>query len=219
MRAAQQDRAIAINPLADVLGRRNAIIAWRCGKMMFRAPAGWVPALTTVLMLADVPAALAHRQPLPLALWGDFGRAARCQRVLGSAATQCALEVWTVRRTCIEAQLAGAGCDADATTSAVTTARQRALDKIDHTCSAVNLVTLQFLGTTDALADLTSGCRQLETAFVSGTYGPALSDAAVVSVDDQTRVCLRPPRSPASASCASWRARIACSSIGSRANS
>jgi cysteine-rich repeat protein len=145
-----------------------------------------------VVGLAAPRVAAAHQRPLRLDEWGPFGAtAARCQRALGSAATGCGLEVWAARRACIEPQLAGGQCDHERTEAAVLAARQHALDKVERYCSDVDLISLRFVGGADALADVTTGCRLVEAALVSGAYGPALVDTVVVPVGDTTRACLR----------------------------
>ena len=129
-------------------------------------------ALAAVLMAARADA---HGTPLPLAAWGDFGAAAaQCQRTLGQAVTQCALDVWALRRACIGAQLHGGPCDANATTIAVRDARQRALDKVDGACTDAEVMALKFVDRQEALADVTSICRQLERELISAVYGPGL---------------------------------------------
>jgi len=143
-------------------------------------------------VLASPGAALAHRRPLPLSDWGAYGPVeARCQRTLGDAAARCALEVWAIRRACIESQLAGGQCDTGAADAGVDQARQRALDNVEAHCSPVDLVTLQFVGQADAFADVILACRTLETALVSGAYGPALGESGATPVDDSTRACMR----------------------------
>ena len=139
--------------------------------------------------------ALAHGTPVPLAAWGDFApAAARCQRVLGQAATQCALEVWALRRACIEPQLRGESCDTFATTRAVRDARQRALDKVGAACAESDVTALTFLDVREALADVTSICRQLERELITAVYGPALvgssADYVVGAVDASRGACL-----------------------------
>ncbi|MBX3025933.1 hypothetical protein KF840_13585 [bacterium] len=139
--------------------------------------------------------AWAHGTPLPLAEWGDFGaEAGRCQRALGQAATQCALDVWALRRACIEPQLRGESCDANAVTRAVRAARQRALDRVDAFCSEVDMTPLRFIDRQEALADVTSICRQLERELVTAVYGPALvgssADYVVGAVAPARAACL-----------------------------
>jgi len=149
--------------------------------------------VVAVVGLAGARVGVAHQRPLELDEWGPFGTtAARCQRALGSAAARCGFEAWAARRACIEPQLAGGRCDVEATEAAVVAARQHALDKVERYCSsAADLVSLRFVGSADALADVTTGCREIETALVSAAYGPALVDTAVVPVDEPTRACLR----------------------------
>jgi hypothetical protein len=119
--------------------------------------------------------AWAHGTPEMLAMWGPFDAAAsRCQRALGQAATQCALDVWALRRACIEPQLRGEPCDQNATTRAVRDARQRALDKVDAFCPDQAVTSLRFVDRQEALSDVTSICRQLEREVVTAVYGPAL---------------------------------------------
>ncbi|HSP95853.1 MAG TPA: hypothetical protein VL049_01235, partial [Candidatus Dormibacteraeota bacterium] len=136
-----------------------------------------------------------HGTPLMLAMWGDFGAAAaRCQRALGLAATQCALDVWTLRRACIGARLHGQPCDANATTLAVRDARQRALDKADAFCADDQVTALKFVDRQEALSDVTSICRQLERELITGVYGPGLvgssADYVVGEVDPARAACL-----------------------------
>jgi len=144
------------------------------------------------LVLASAGVAFAHRRPLPLSDWGAYGPTeARCQQTLGNATARCALDVWAIRRACIESQLAGGQCDVGAADAAADQVRQRALDDVEAHCSPADLVTLQFVGSADAFADVVLGCRTLETALVSGAYGPALLESGVASVDDPTRACMR----------------------------
>lgn len=154
--------------------------------------AGLVVALA---VLAGGARALAHGSPLPLAAWGAFDPAgARCQRALGQAATQCALDVWALRRACIGAQLQGQPCDANATTVAVRAARQRALDRVDAACDDGPVTALGFLDRQEALADVTSICRQLERELITAVYGPGLvgsaADHVVGAVAPRRTACL-----------------------------
>lgn len=139
--------------------------------------------------------AWAHGTPLPLSEWGNFGAApSRCQRALGQAATQCALDVWALRRACIAAQLRGEPCDANATTRAVREARQRALDKVDAFCADADVLPLRFVDRQEALSDVTSICRQLERELVTAVYGPVLvgssADYVVGEVAPARAACL-----------------------------
>jgi hypothetical protein len=153
-------------------------------------------ALLAVLGLACAAGpVLGHGTPLPLAVWGDFDpAAARCQRTLGRAAAQCALDVWQLRRACIEPQLQGAACNLNATTIAVRDARQRALDKVEAYCDDTTATSLQFLGLREALGDVTSVCRQLERELITAVYGPALTgssaDYVVGEVGGRDAACL-----------------------------
>ena len=156
-------------------------------------PRLWLAALLGIAaaVLASGGPVMAHRRPQPLEQWGPYSPSeARCQRVLGNAAAQCARRAWELRRACIEPQLAGGQCDTGGTDAAVEEVHQQALDSVDAHCSDVDLVTLQFVGKADAFADVIKGCRDLETALVSGAYGPALQGDGVAAVDDQTRACM-----------------------------
>ncbi|MGH7785241.1 MAG: hypothetical protein ACRERC_00145, partial [Candidatus Binatia bacterium] len=164
---------------------------WR----IVRASLSCLPALLAVLAAAvpAAPPAWAHGTPLPLEAWGGFSpTAARCQRALGQAASQCSLGVWEARRPCIEAQLAGLPCDSNASALAVRQARDRARERVQRFCSSSDVTSLQFLDLAEALADVISVCRQLETALVSAVYGPSLLAAAdiVLPADAATRACL-----------------------------
>ena len=155
-----------------------------------------VAALIVVLVaVLDGERAYAHGIPLPLAAWGDFGAGpARCQRALGQAATQCALDVWALRRACIDARLHGQPCDANATTLAVRDARQRALDKADAFCTDDQMTALTFVDRQEALSDVTGICRQLERELITAVYGPGLvassADYVVGEVDPARAACL-----------------------------
>ena len=154
--------------------------------------AALLAALIAVLATAR---AFAHGTPLPLSAWGDFGpEAARCQRTLGQAATQCAADVWALRRACISAQLHGQPCDANATTIAVRDARQRALDKVDAFCTDEEVIALKFVDRQEVLSDVTSICRQLERELVTAVYGPGIvggsADYVVGEADPARAACL-----------------------------
>jgi cysteine-rich repeat protein len=160
-------------------------------KTVRNRPPCWLPLIAVTVLLAAPPIAWAHRDPLPLSTWGDFGSSpARCQRALGRAAVQCTLDVWAARRACIEPQLAGERCDTNATGLAATQARERAVRAVEHACSDTDATTIQFLGTFEAVSDLRSICRQLEKALTSAAYGPGMVDDVVMPVDATTRACL-----------------------------
>jgi hypothetical protein len=136
--------------------------------------------IAALVALAGGGRAFAHGTPEMLATWGDFGpTGARCQRALGQAASQCALDAWALRRACIEPQLHGEPCNGSATTVAVRAARQRALDKVDALCSDADVTPLNFLDRQEALADVTSICRQLERELITAVYGPVLVGSSV----------------------------------------
>ncbi len=151
--------------------------------------------LLALAALIGAASAYAHGVPAPLPLWGDFGAdAARCQRAIGRAATQCALGVFAARRACIEPQLDAAPCDNNATALAVRRAREHALQRVERACTDVDAMHLQFVGLMEALSDVTSICRQLERELITATYGPALLGSygfyAVRPANAATRACL-----------------------------
>jgi cysteine-rich repeat protein len=53
-------------------------------------------------------------------------------------------------------------------------ARQRALDKVDSACTDAEVMALKFVDRQEALADVTSICRQLERELITAVYGPGL---------------------------------------------
>lgn len=135
-----------------------------------------VTLLAAAALIAGLsPEAAAHRNPLPLALWGGYGSApARCQRVIGYAATRCGTRVWAARNACLGMQVAGATCDEAATDAAIQDVHQSALNLVDGSC-ADYAGELGFALTLEAETDIDTFCQQLDTALMSGIYGPVLT--------------------------------------------
>ena len=57
-------------------------------------------------------------------------------------------------------------------------------------CGAAQLQNLRYIDLNDAINDVTTICRQLDTEASSATYAPAMVGASMIAVDDTTRTCL-----------------------------
>jgi len=144
-----------------------------------------------VIASSALPAA-AHRTPVALALWGPFAaNPARCQRIIGFATARCAADAWNVRRTCLDAQLAGGSCDTTATDATVAHIHADTTAFLDNQCAPDDTQTLYFLLNLELDADIDSACRGAEVALTSGVYGPAQRRAASSPLDPTTLTCLR----------------------------
>jgi hypothetical protein len=166
---------------------------------------GWIKAGLTGLaalggLAAAIPA-LAHGGRLPFDAWGGFsGDVLRCQRVIASAAAQCATHAWSARRACRETTLAGGTCDEAATTARIADARRTAQDEVDAVCNERQAISLQFLGSFDLQQDLIAFCRDWEHAADSAAFGPpgatagACTAAAAGAATDVMQYAMRTRR-------------------------
>jgi cysteine-rich repeat protein len=136
--------------------------------------------------------AWAHGQPAELAFWGPFpADAARCQRVLSRATSVCIARVALLRSSCLNAALTGGTCDETALNADVTAARQRALDRLQRSCTVNQLQNLGYIDLQDAQKDVTDACRQLDTATMSAAFAPAMVGGTVGSVDEGKAACVQ----------------------------
>jgi cysteine-rich repeat protein len=151
----------------------------------------WLTALlAATLVVGMAQRAVAHRAPMPIALWGGFDRAAaHCQRIIGRAAARCGRGVWAARAACLATQVAGGTCDQAETEASVQLAHQRALDLIDRYC-ADYAVDLGFTLTLEAQTDIDTFCQQLDAALVSGVYGPLLGANLGNPASDAAATCV-----------------------------
>src|SRR5262249_38805431 len=108
-------RVIAGSPLGEIVsGQRIRSILVTVG-------------LAAVVLLR-AGAASAHRAPIDISIWGNFGAAtASCQRVISRAAALCAGRAVTARTSCATAQLRGEGCDPASVDARTNAALNRAL--------------------------------------------------------------------------------------------
>jgi cysteine-rich repeat protein len=153
----------------------------------------WAAALCSALAAITVAAsAHAHGQPAELAFWGGFAPdAARCQRALSRATALCIGQVAAARSSCLGGALNGATCDPAALDARVAAARQQALDRVGRACTTTQLQNLGYVDQADALSDVATACRQLDTAVVSAAFGPAMVGGTVGSVDPPTAACVQ----------------------------
>ncbi|HSP98162.1 MAG TPA: DUF4215 domain-containing protein [Candidatus Dormibacteraeota bacterium] len=154
--------------------------------------ARWRGLLVGALIALSAATASAHGQPAELAFWGPFpADAARCQRMLSRATSVCIARVALLRGACLGATLNGGTCDQAALDAAVTDARQRALDRLERSCTVVQLQNLGYIDLQDAQKDITDACRQLDTAAMSAAFGPAMVGGTVASVDPTKAACVQ----------------------------
>ena len=133
-----------------------------------------VIAAAVLLLVVPCPThVLGHSGRTPLGLWGKFpADVARCQRVIGEAATFYASQALTARALCRARELVGTPCDLDATDATVRAARGHALDQVDAQCNDQGSGMLGFLGVIEVQADLTSSCEQLEASVAAAVFAP-----------------------------------------------
>lgn len=145
-----------------------------------------------LLACAVASAAWGHGTPAELSSWGAFGSdAARCQRVVSRATSVCIAQVAQARARCLGGALGGNACDTTALTATVTAARQRALNRLERSCTEPELQNLGYLDRQDAQKDVTDACRQLDTAATTAAFGPAMVGGTVAAVDATKAACVR----------------------------
>ncbi|MEO8601571.1 MAG: DUF4215 domain-containing protein [bacterium] len=118
--------------------------------------------------LATAHQARAHGTPVDLEHWGDFPPAvAACQRAIGAAGAACGLHAWRLRRDCALTALQGGVCDAQAVELGVQQARLKAQNAAESACTQMQVNLLQFLDVSEALRDVNTFCRDLDSAATS----------------------------------------------------
>ena len=135
----------------------------------------WVAgAAVLVLILPSASPVFAHGLALPFAFWGNFSApAAHCQRMLGDAATRCALETLQIRNSCLLSLLNGGPCESpDFLTFLLQGDRFDVIDRIDSECTTPQTQALGFLIKFEAETDLNVFCQAVDVAMVSAIYGP-----------------------------------------------
>ena len=137
------------------------------------------------------PAAQAHNVAADLSVWGNFGtETATCQRAIARAAALCTGRVLAVRNACLGAQLRGETCDTTQSDARVQSARAKALATVQAACNESQFQTLRYVDVSDAQTDVINVCRNLDTATVTGAYGPAMFSGSVAAVDGAKQTCL-----------------------------
>src|SRR5262249_32596891 len=146
-------------------------------------------ALVSALSAAPV---LAHGQPAQLAFWGGFPPdAARCQRLISRATSLCVAQVAALRGNCLAAAVRGGTCDQTGLHSTIDAAPAHALDRVQASCTTTQLQNLGYIDLADVSRDVSTACRQLDTAAMSAAFGPAMVGGTVSSVDDPTSTCVQ----------------------------
>jgi hypothetical protein len=135
--------------------------------------------------------AYAHGAGVPFALWGNTFTPpdTQCQRVIGRAASVCAVHMWTARDACWQAQLAGETCDPHSSDATLQTARVQALNTVDLFCSDRLVGDLGFLGLFEVQGDLGNFWSSFDDAMLSAVYGP-LDGGGLRLADSKTQRCV-----------------------------
>jgi len=160
---------------------------------MLRSCWKWVGSAVLAVAFTAIGAgsALGHGTPAQLEFWGGFpAEAARCQRLLSRATSLCISQVAELRSTCLSRAVAGGTCDEDALADRVTAARQRALDRLERSCTVTQLQNLGYIDLSDAQRDVTDACRQLDTAATSAAFGPVMVGGTIAGADVVTSTCV-----------------------------
>ena len=151
-----------------------------------------VAALCLLVGATGLPqSAYAHGQPAEFAAWGGYPEdAASCQRVISRAVSQCIGRVSALRANCLSGAVRGGTCDETALTAEVTATRQRAIERVQRSCTVTELQNLNYIDLSDALTDVVNACRQLDTAAMSAAFGPVTVGGTVGSAEDPTAACV-----------------------------
>ena len=155
-------------------------------------PRSIVGAMLLVVCTAVLPAAaLAHGlPPVPLALWGPFGRpTVNCMRRLNHAAQQCFHAVYAAHRRCMDARLAGATCNTSQRDAAIQAAIGAAQATVEQVCFGGQLTELRFASFDDARTDIARACNEAATA-ADMVYAPAAAPASVEDMEMEHRRCM-----------------------------
>jgi cysteine-rich repeat protein len=143
------------------------------------------------VLLAGATAARAHNTAANLSVWGNFGpTTVACQRTIARAAAFCTTRALAVRTACASAALHGGACDDASTDARMQAARARSLSMVERACASSDLQTLRYIDISDALNDVVSVCRALDTAAMTAGYGPALFGGAVAALAGAKQTCV-----------------------------
>lgn len=147
---------------------------------------------SALALMALAATAHAHGQPAQLAFWGGFPPdASRCQRIVARATALCAGQVAALRSSCLGGAVRGGTCDQTALDSRIAETRQRAVSRVDRACTTSQLQNLGYIDRADALTDVVTACRQLDTSTTSAAFAPAMVGGTVASVEDPTAACVQ----------------------------
>ncbi|MEO8603261.1 MAG: DUF4215 domain-containing protein [bacterium] len=157
-----------------------------CRRMFGRA----ILALLTMGLMAG--RASAHGQPAELEFWGGFrADEARCQRLVSRATSLCVSQVTALRSACLGRAVAGGTCDETQLATAISAAKQRALVRLERSCTVLQLKALGYIDLFDAQRDVGDACRQLDDAATSAAFGPVMVGGTVAGRDETTAACVR----------------------------
>src|SRR5690606_26271651 len=81
-------------------------------------------------------------------------------------------------------------CDTATREARIQAARARARDLVAGACNATQLQTLRYIDLNDAQTDVIDVCRQVDTAAVTATFGPAMVGGTVAAMDGTTGTCV-----------------------------
>ena len=152
----------------------------------------WAVLSSALAATSYAPPARAHGQPAQLEFWGGFApEAARCQRLIARATSLCVGQVAALRGNCLAGAVRGGTCDQAALGSRIDAVRAHALDRVERSCTTTALQNLGYIDLADASRDVSTACRQLDTAAMSAAFGPAMVGGTVGSVEDPTATCVQ----------------------------
>jgi cysteine-rich repeat protein len=138
-------------------------------------PLRWVR-FAAALVAAWIAAApvLAHNQPPPIELWGDFlPETQTCLRRISAGAHACFDTVLGIEMRCRDAEARGEPCDRDAADAAIAAADGDLRATLSDACQEGQLTTLSYIGFFDAGADLTKACVTQAQNAIAAIYAPA----------------------------------------------
>ncbi|MGH3055058.1 MAG: DUF4215 domain-containing protein [Gaiellaceae bacterium] len=142
------------------------------------------------LTLPSSPAS-AHGGPPDITFWGPFpSGTAHCLRMMGRKTQRCVDQVIALQQACMDAELAGQGCDEALRDQQISAAKLTARGVITAECTGGQLTELFFINPDDARTDISKTCTDQPNAVMSVAYAPALGNGSSGGVDKATRDCL-----------------------------
>ena len=133
---------------------------------------------TLLLLCLPAPAAWAHADPQPLALWGPFLPGTQtCLRRISSATHACFDRVVGLEQACRDAQARGEACDETALEAALSAADSGLRATLADACEEGQLTELSYIGLFDAGLDLNLGCIGEGRNAAAAIYAPARAGA------------------------------------------